>query len=188
MTKCWQISGLPKMLLRGQRLDTFGWVICKCQSLAAIREQAGSNGCILTKARRALGRPAASKPPDPRPAAHRPGTHSGCRPAWGSEPRRPTQASKFLFDFIPPFPSRKQQTCQELAGCPPPSRRRKHPGAGGTRAGALVFSSVKGGYEASPRRVIRTEGGSCLPAPQSHRLGANMPLTPELDPALRTQQ
>lgn len=39
MTECWQASGLPKMLHRGQRLHTFGGVICKCQSLAAIREK-----------------------------------------------------------------------------------------------------------------------------------------------------
>ena len=96
MTQCWQISGLPKMLLRGQRLDTFGWVICKCQSLPAIREQAGSNGCILTKARRAFSRPAASKPPDPAAAT----------PPGAPEPRRPAQLSKFSFDFIPLYPPR----------------------------------------------------------------------------------
>lgn len=100
------------MLLRGQRLDTFGWVICKCQSLAAIREQAGSNGCILKKARRALSRLRAN-PQTPRPAAHRPPPRLGLRAA----PGRPKRPSSCLISF-PLFPSRKQRACQELAGGP----------------------------------------------------------------------
>lgn len=52
------------MLLRGQRLDTFGWVICKCQSLAAIREK-GALQRLNSKCVRA--RASARLPASPRP-------------------------------------------------------------------------------------------------------------------------
>ena len=113
MTKCWQISGLPKMLLRGQRLDTFGWVICKCQSLAAIREK-GAIKRLHSKWRRepsASRLPANPKTPWPLRLWRRQRLQPRPEPLW------PTQLSNFLSDCIPVCHFQKA-ACQELDGHP----------------------------------------------------------------------
>lgn len=58
------------MLLRGQRLDTFGWVICKCQSLAAIRERAAMERLHPNEVGRSLPRCLPAKSRTPRLLAH----------------------------------------------------------------------------------------------------------------------
>lgn len=130
------------MLLRGQRLDTFGWVICKCQSRAAIREKGAlqrlNSKCVwaqtgarlpaslrprpLRFAWAALGPPGAPsrtcQPPSPLPVPF----SSPRRASWG-RPRLQGDVGRAQFQCLDGHVS--LLTCQVGMGepvLPPPNR------------------------------------------------------------------